>query len=230
MRIRVLTYNIRHGRGSDDRLDLTRIVPVLRESGADIICLQEVDLRLARSGFADQAARLAGALGFRHRMAANFGLHPIAGMGNAILSRGRIYSTWNKTLPFAGEPRGLLYAEAGVREDVRIGVFCTHWGLSEGQRARQAAATARLLGECPLPCLLCGDLNARPESREIGLLLEEAGLQSAGSDGALTYPALRPEAKIDYVLASRHWQVIAAGVLETLASDHLPLLAGLELA
>jgi hypothetical protein len=42
---RVASYNIHHGRGMDDRVDLERIAAVLRQLNADVIALQEVDER-----------------------------------------------------------------------------------------------------------------------------------------------------------------------------------------
>ena len=41
--IRVMSYNIAHGQGVDDRLDLDRVAAEIGHSGADIVGLQEVD-------------------------------------------------------------------------------------------------------------------------------------------------------------------------------------------
>ena len=43
--IRVLTYNIHHGEGMDGVIDLERIANVIRQTEADLVALQEVDLR-----------------------------------------------------------------------------------------------------------------------------------------------------------------------------------------
>lgn len=228
MKIRVLTYNIRHGLGSDSKQDLSRILPVLAESRADIICLQEVDTGLPRSGFAHQAAWLGSRLGFSFAHENNFGL-PMAGMGNTLLSRWPFYSTWNKKLPAAGEPRGLICIEIDYPDMGAIAFFCTHWGLNEAQRLDQARVCARRVKAIKMPCVLSGDLNATSDSTEAALLLRESTLQDAGPDTALTYPADRPAAKIDYILASRDWRVAGAGVIETLASDHRPVYADLSL-
>jgi endonuclease/exonuclease/phosphatase family metal-dependent hydrolase len=228
MKIRVLTYNIRHGLGSDSKQDLSRILPALTESRADIICLQEVDKGLPRSGFAHQAAWLGSRLGFSFAHENNFGL-PMAGMGNALLSRWPFYSTWNKKLPAAGEPRGLIGVEIDHPDIGTLAFFCTHWGLSEAQRLDQARACAGHVNAIKMPCVLSGDLNATPGSADVALLLRESKLQDAGPDNALTYPADRPEAKIDYILVSQQWTVAGAGVMETLASDHRPVYADLSL-
>ena len=61
--LRLATYNIRHGAGADGRLDLARTAATIASLGADAVGLQEVDDAYgARSGFEDQASRLAARL------------------------------------------------------------------------------------------------------------------------------------------------------------------------
>jgi hypothetical protein len=56
----VMTYNIQHGAGEDDRLDLRRIADEIRSGGVEVPALQEVDRHWsARSDFVDQAQWLA---------------------------------------------------------------------------------------------------------------------------------------------------------------------------
>src|SRR5215510_13900586 len=57
--IRVLTYNIHHGEGTDGKVDLPRIANVIKSVSPDIIALQEVDQGTARAGGIDQPAELA---------------------------------------------------------------------------------------------------------------------------------------------------------------------------
>ena len=61
-----MTYNIRHGRGVDDKVDLGRIADVLAEAEPDVITLQEVDAGRLRSGAVDQADVLATRLGMNN--------------------------------------------------------------------------------------------------------------------------------------------------------------------
>ena len=48
--VRIVAYNIKHGRGMDDAVDLERIAHALRRLDADVITLQEVDNRTERTG------------------------------------------------------------------------------------------------------------------------------------------------------------------------------------
>ena len=54
--LRVLSYNIHHGEGTDGKLDLKRIAKLIRDSKADLVALQEVDKKVSRSQGVDQAA------------------------------------------------------------------------------------------------------------------------------------------------------------------------------
>ena len=45
--VRVLAYNVRHGAGMDDSLDLRRAAAVIVAQRPDVVLLQEIDLRMA---------------------------------------------------------------------------------------------------------------------------------------------------------------------------------------
>jgi len=63
--IRVLTYNIHHGKGVDGKLDFARIGRVIREAKPDIVSLQEVDVRTERVGGRDTVRELERLTGMR---------------------------------------------------------------------------------------------------------------------------------------------------------------------
>src|SRR5688500_5929836 len=84
--VRVLTYNIHHGEGTDRQLNLERLADVIKSVNPDLVGLQEVDQKTARSKGVDQAARLAELTGLR----AIFGKameYQGGGYGLAVLSR-----------------------------------------------------------------------------------------------------------------------------------------------
>ena len=54
--VRVLTYNIHHGEGTDRKIDLARIAAVIKRVKPDVVALQEVDKATSRSHGVDQAA------------------------------------------------------------------------------------------------------------------------------------------------------------------------------
>lgn len=57
--LQILCWNIHHGRGTDELINLERQAAVINSSAADAVALQEVDQNTVRSGRADQTAVLA---------------------------------------------------------------------------------------------------------------------------------------------------------------------------
>ena len=48
-RLKVLSYNIRNGKGMDERADYQRTARAIRKYGADVVAVQEVDSATQRS-------------------------------------------------------------------------------------------------------------------------------------------------------------------------------------
>lgn len=238
--VTVASYNIHHGVGEDDQLDLNRIAEQIRTSGADIIGLQEVDRHWSsRSDFVDQADYLARVLKMHVVYGANLDLDPLEPgqprrqYGTAILSDFPILESRNTLLPRTGrnEQRGLLEALINVR-GVPLRVFNTHLQHnSQAERQAQATAILDIIGVADESVVLLGDLNARPDTPEIATLtdqLVDAWVEAGVGDG-YTFSAANPRARIDYVLYSDDVVARTAAVLSTDASDHLPVVAELDL-
>jgi endonuclease/exonuclease/phosphatase family metal-dependent hydrolase len=235
-KIRVATYNIHHGAGTDDVLDLERIATIVESFDADIVGLQEVDRHWSeRSGWVDQPAWLARRLGMRSVYGANLDLDPPSEgaprrqYGTAVLSRWPIKSWRNTYLPkFEGhEQRGLLEAVIEVRGE-RVRFANTHLQHNNNlEREAQAAAIIDLLGDRPRRTFLVGDLNALPETPEIKTLtqeLDDSWVEVGVGDG-FTYGSEHPDRRIDYVLATGDVKPLSATVsmVDPTGSDHLPV-------
>jgi endonuclease/exonuclease/phosphatase family metal-dependent hydrolase len=112
-----------------------------------------------------------------------------------------------------------------------VRVFCTHLQhRSRAERLAQATQIAESLAGSGGPVVMMGDLNSRPGDREIAPLtgiLDDAW-RAAGDGPGFTFDAANPHARIDYILTS---ELVArsADVLPTDASDHLAVLAELDL-
>lgn len=201
--MRVVTFNIQHGRTPAGRVDIDLLGRVCAGFEADVLALQEVDVRRRRSGFADTVARVRGATG----MHGVFG-RAIRGYGNALFSTEPIVGHSVVQLPRHGrsEPRALLLAQT---HGIKIGV--THLSIDEAEARDQLAAI--LAADLDL---LVGDLNMRPDMLD-GLV----------PDGEPTWPADNPRIKIDHVVArSGRVRATAAQVLPAPPlSDHRPLQA-----
>lgn len=237
--LRVLTYNVRRCLGADGRLDPERIAAVIAACRADVVALQELDVGRARSGGIDQAEVIAGHLGMRSHF------HPAMRVmeefyGDAILTAlpSRLVRAAGLPERVGCEPRGALWA-AITAGDTEVQVVTTHLGLGRGERRAQAEALLgpAFLGDpaCRDPVVLLGDFNALPGSgvhRRLAARLPDA--QGARAWLRPTFPARLPLLRIDHVFVSRGIAVrgvrTLSGRLARIASDHLPLVADLDLA
>ena len=257
MRFRLMTYNVHACRGQGRSYSVQRVAEAIAEQSPDIVALQEVDVDRRRSGQVDQPRELAERLGMQHCFCAamtwrasgtRFLPRPEkadAGYGNAVLSRFPIRIERSGLLPrprgWPVEPRSALVVEIEV-DGLRVKLVNTHLGLLAFERLTQIRALlgSAWVGALEGPLILCGDLNARPASRELRLLrarLREAlPLASDGPrrllrlpqlGGASSFPVALPLVRLDHVLYTPELQVCRYEVPRTAltrqASDHLPV-------
>lgn len=225
----VATYNIRHGRGMDNRVALERTAAVLRTLDADIIGLQEVDSMVNRSNRTDEAAILGGVLGMQHRFAA-FMDYDGGRYGMAILSRHPIVSSRAIALPEGEEPRVALAVVIEPPEGERITAINVHfdWVENDGARVRQARALAAVLDTLTGPWLLMGDFNDGPSSRTLRTFEDLVQPLTKPGDSSYTFPSTTPTKEIDHIFVSRSagWRLRGTRVVEdSVASDHRPVVA-----
>ncbi|MEN6429102.1 MAG: endonuclease/exonuclease/phosphatase family protein [Phycisphaerales bacterium] len=221
--LRVLTYNIHHGEGTDKQFDYDRLAIVIKNLRPDIVALQEVDRGTERASGADQVELLARLC----RMHYAFGQampHQGGQYGEAILSRFPIEKTVVHPLPFHSdfEPRAALEVvirPAGIGPISFVGTHLCH--RSDELRVQQAQRLGQLFpSKEGNPVILAGDFNAHPDSEPMNVLLN-----NGWGD------VISPHSVIDYVLvrACDGWTVRDVTIVdEPIASDHNPVLAVLE--
>jgi len=234
IRLRVLSYNIHHAEGVDRTLDLERIAKVIRAVEPDLVAVQEVDRKVARSGSINQPEELARLTGLNGFFGANIRLQG-GQYGNLILSRFPFVRPKNHLLPNFdnGEQRGVIVAEIRLREEGEsLRFFATHLDHrgSEQERLASARKINELLAAEDSPAILAGDLNAVPDSDTLSRFREQWTLTNTEPEA--TVPVDKPERQIDYILVSpaNRWRTIEVSVLEeSVASDHRAILAVIEL-
>lgn len=234
VQLRVLSYNIHHAEGVDGVLDVERIARVIQSVQPDVVALQEVDQRVARTGAADQPELLAKLTGLHVVFGGNIPLQGGA-YGNAVLSRLPVTRSRNHPLPSfdQGEQRGVLEVELVHHNNQRILLWATHLDHRRDPQERVASATlinqlSRQSGD--LPALLAGDLNDSPDSQTLTTLQQM--WVSASPQPQPTVPVNQPARQIDFILfrPAARWRVSETRVLpEAVASDHRAILAVLEL-
>lgn len=231
--LRIVTYNIHHAEGVDDKLDIDRIAGIVRALNPDVVCLQEVDRNLPRTLHVDMPALFAEKLGMAVVFEPNYRFEG-GEYGNAVLSKFPLVSHKNHALPNPEnvEPRGCLHVEVLVGE-TPVQVFCTHLGLRPPERAAQAEAIVAIL-PADAPVVLCGDMNENEQGAGMKAFL--ARLQDTLSPEpapSWSFPAAKPARRIDYILASDAWTAKEGWIVRTpetaVASDHLPVMSVLEL-
>ncbi len=223
----VASYNIHKGVGTDRRRDPARILNVLNEIGADIVCLQEADLR-----FGTRASVLPRFLIESHTdyvpVPLDVQTDSLGWHGNAILVRRGIDVESHDILHIPClEPRGVVTARLRVGE-APLTVFGMHLDLSGLWRVRQARAIAAL-GKAAResgPVVLMGDLN---EWRAQAGAFREFGKHFTLLDPGPSFPSRRPLGRLDRIMHCGALTVQDCGVhrsaLATVASDHLPVWA-----
>ncbi len=227
--LRVMTYNIHHGEGTDGRIDLERIAKVIRDAKPDLVALQEVDKNVKRSGEVDQTSEL----GRLTKMHGRFGKQiPYEGgdYGQAVLSRFPITELTVHWLPGEPERQRRIAASGVVDLGTRKVVFSsTHLHHNNVTfREQQATALNDLFRDSEHPVILAGDLNAYPESQVLEILGQRWNNATAKTANCLTFPSVNPKNQIDYVVyhqpqGSRLVSGKAVVIDESLASDHCPL-------
>ena len=232
MQLTFASYNIHKAVGLDRRRDPDRILSVLREIDADVVALQEADRRFGRRASVLPLQALADhtpyfAVPLNHRPD-SIGWH-----GNALLVRRGIQVADAGIVPLPTlEPRGAIRADlliAGQRVRV-VGMHLDLSGLRRRQQLRTIFAHVENCGP-PCPAVLMGDLN---EWALRGGSLREVQPPWRLLAPGRSFPSRQPLAQFDRLVVSPQWQVQHCAVhhstLAARASDHLPVMAQLELA
>ena len=227
--LRILAYNIHHGAGMDELLDLERIAALIRQVDPDLVALQEIDSVTERTNAVDQAAELGRLIGLE----SVFGrFMPFQGgaYGMALLSRWPIVESNNLRLPDGEEPRTALSAKVTSPKTGRSLRFVgIHFYRTDEERLAQAMQLEELLRGEQVPTILAGDFNSTPGSTVMEHLAMSWKILEKGDDH-FTFPSYEPEREIDFVLLkpAERFEVIGQRLIdEPIASDHRPLVVDL---
>ena len=235
LKLRVMTYNIHHAnppsKAADSVIDLKAVAAVINRVKPDLVALQEVDVHNTRAGVDVNEAEELGRLTGMHYYFTRAMYYRGGEYGDAVLSRFPITDTTGVRLPIVEgtreEIRSLCMITVSLPGHRELTFASTHLGLSAQTRVMQARRLADIITKIEGPVILCGDLNAHPDSDPIRIL--DSVLQRSCTKGcALTIPTEHPRAKIDYIMfrPKDRFKVLGQKTIrETYASDHLPVVA-----
>jgi len=233
----IATYNIHKCRGLDRRVRPDRIVEVLKETGADVIALQEVVGMDHEDPQHNQVRWIADELGFHYRIGGNRRLHGAA-YGNAVLPRLPIAASHNHDVSWRNsEPRGSLEVvlKLGAEETThRLRIFNVHLGTGYFERRYQSKKLLDIMNHDSrdtAPRLVLGDFNEWPRGLTSHLL--ETHFNTAEPRRRLgrarSYPGILPLAHVDHIYYDSPLQATKVSIHRTrlalIASDHLPVVA-----
>lgn len=250
--LRMMTYNVHSCLGRKGYDSLEDIIEVIKLYNPDIVCLQELDVHVARSGNMDQPAIVAERLAYHHSF---FPARPILHgyFGNAIFSRFPLKNIQSLPLEAGRKPkieiRQMINRPQESRSAVWVdidhpaGIFhvlTTHLSLLRSIRELQIRLLLgeKWMGSIPLAenVIFAGDFNLTSRSKEYQILL--TSLSDAQVDCGLkmpraTFPAVTPLRNIDHICYRGRMQPIHTFVprirLTRKASDHLPVVVDFDI-
>lgn len=232
--LKVLSYNVRAGLGGDGKGASEKVAAYLKESGADLIGLQESRQPMDQK-FSDPTPTITAALSGYHvargghrQELVNLSRYPILAQQEHDLNgyspcleivvdvKGQKVRFLNVHV-LTGDPKGVLKGKAAGRTD--------YLRQTATSRHEQTGALVSLIKSSELPTILVGDFNSPPGSllhRNLSTVLKDSWAMKGFGPG-LTYRSDRPLWRIDYLWVSPGIGVESCRVEKSRLSDHKPL-------
>jgi endonuclease/exonuclease/phosphatase family metal-dependent hydrolase len=239
--LRVLCYNVHWCLGTDGKYDVARLADVINKAKPDLVALQEVDVGVKRSGRVHDVRELSKLTG----LAARFGptQHYEGGLfGNAVMTNLPILDVAIYPLPYTEStdklttyPRGAIAVTMQGPDGKPLRFVSTHFQHNVPEdRVAEAKAINKLFAAAgdDLRTILAGDMNAVPDAEPVTELLKK-WTNAIDEAATPTAPSTKPRSRIDYVFYRNgsQFRVVESKVIpESIASDHRPVLAVLELS
>lgn len=233
--VKVLSFNILHGKTMKGDFNLDVIAKVIIDANPDFVALQEVDYKTNRARKYD----LVTELGWRAKLVPLYAraMHYDDGeYGEGVLSKHTFLQTRNVPLPYipGNEPRAALEITTVLPSKDTISFIGTHLDhlKLETNKIMQAKEINKVFSSNKYPTILAGDLNAEPNSETMNILESFWTASYDKTNPQPTFSSEDPIKKIDYVLfyPKNRWKVLKKEVIcDTIASDHCAYLVTLQL-
>lgn len=254
-RVRIVTYNIAHGRGLNPiqgttgvarlKHNLRRIGDLLMELDPDVVALQEIDQKSRWAGNFDQLDYLSRYTGMPYSV---FGIHNRReglmnlAYGNGLLSKHPILVS--ETVSFGQQQvgeKGFIFAELDLNGR-RLPIVNLHLHYrSKSRRFKQLDMLLDFLrekrrahsGEWPALPIVCGDFNTPQTSSDVtaalGRHLQDMGAYTLHPRKGRTFPSPLPVRLLDFVFVPPQATTPFCRVVNSKLSDHRPVMVEFEL-
>lgn len=223
--LRVGSYNVKCGDSMID-FDMSLIADDINSLSLDVVGLQEIDDKTARSGGRDVIALLAQAAGFEYYRFVKSIDYKGGGYGTAIMSRYPIVDFRTEILPHSDsadwEPRAFCVATLDVGGE-NISFINTHFSLGDASaRSCQFARLAEVASGLDR-FVITGDFNT-------AALAELSSIPETKLVNAGKYPTFfETSSAIDEIILDLGWSVLESGMKDAEGhSDHNMLWAEVE--
>lgn len=220
--LRIMSYNIRNGRGMDDVSNIQRTADVINKVCPNVVAVQEVDSVTGRSGQTDILRVLANKT-LMYPVYAPAINYDGGKYGIGMLSKEKPLGYRYLALPGREEERALL-----IVEFEKYIYCCTHLSLTGEDRLASLDIIRKEAVKANKPFFIAGDFNAEPDSEVIQGIQKDFVILTNTKQP--TWPADKPTDIIDYIAAymkdtTAFTRLSAYVVNEPVASDHRPIVA-----
>ena len=198
---------------------------------------------------ADQAGYLAAFTGLEyHFFGKAISLEGRGNYGNAVIARHMILEEETIGIPDPKrfdenayyETRGITKVKLDIAEGITV--LQVHVGLATAEKQNAVVELCRIIDETDGPLVLMGDFNMCPDNFLLDRLRQRLKeILPEGEGYVHTFPSWthedalpesmrrHPYCKLDYIFVSNHFKPLHCQVLKTRASDHMPMVAELEI-
>jgi len=245
MEITILQWNVWFLEKADSILDF------IKQTNADIVCLQELT-QTSDANPGHDIPHAISELGYNDYYVATVDKRdlPIGRMGNGIFSKFAIQSSrkvWDRDEPSEGsetfnESRAYLECKLAVAGQT-LTVGTSHLSFTPGfislpEKDTESEKFLEAISSNDSTFVFTGDFNALPDSNLITAL--DTRFRHAGPDYSEPTWTTKPfdwggfkadklAWRLDYIYTSKDVRVVSSEILETDASDHLPILTKIKL-